>query len=103
MRLPISLHVLKRPIIPEITLILSMQRELKSFEYEKYLMQKAVELIEMADQRECRGKIIAVDASELIKGLSFNENLVRCHFTLVFNNDYNLNNFLKLLNSINNL
>lgn len=99
MRLPVSLHVLKRLIIPEVTLILSTQRELKNFEYEKYLIHEAIKLINLAEQKEYRGKLIAIDASEVIQGIGFNGNVVRCHFTLVFNNDYNLNNFLSRLNS----
>lgn len=98
MQFPISLHVLKRPIIPEVTLILSAKRKIRNFEYEKYLMNEALKLIELADERECRGKLIAIDASELIKELGFKEDFVRCYFTLVFSNEYNLWNFLNKLN-----
>ena len=97
MQFPISLHVIKRPIIPEVTLVLSTKREIENFEYETILMNEAIGLIELADERECRGKLLAVDASELIKELGFKEDFVRCHFTLVFGNDYNLNNFLNKL------
>ena len=62
-------------------------------------MTEAIKLIEIADQKEYRGKLIALDAAELIQGIGFNGNVVRCHFTLFFNNDYNLNNFLSRLNS----
>lgn len=90
-------HIIKRPIVPQITIVLSTKREIENFEYEKFLIDEAVRIIDLASEKYFRGHTMSVDATEIIQGLGFEENIVRCHFTIIFMNDYTMNNFLNRL------
>lgn len=93
---PVALSVIKHPIVPQITLVLSTQRLSKQIRYDEYLIVEAVKMIDLANA-QFRGYITDVNVDSLVSGLEFDDSFVKCYFTLIFKNDFFKERFLSEL------
>lgn len=93
---PVEIGIIKHPVVPRITVILSTQRRNKQIKYDECLICEALRIIDAANA-QFGGYIDEVNVDALVSGLKFDNSYIKCYFTLIFKNDHSKERFLKEL------